>query len=114
MSEELYPYKEESEPLVISSEELIKELSTKDAYGIWYFLDPDFDGHCPCFSRNLIVDGESVEIEGRCWRDGLHNDKQKLYVTGSLPLDKRVVIGAIIKNALDEKEWYNDYVLFTD
>lgn len=72
------------------------------------FWSSEYEGSCPCFWGEKIVDGETVGFHGRCWRVSDHS--QDLYAWGT---DKKFTkeVAQIVKKALDEQKWYNPYTI---
>jgi hypothetical protein len=74
-------------------------------------LDPEWDGCCPCFNIEKVINGKSLHIQGKCWRVSMNFGEQDLYVWGNLPQRELECIAEAFKKRLDEQQWYNEYII---
>lgn len=91
---------------------VIKELESLEPWEVQGFFDPDYDGACPCFYGRKVIDGDALYVNGRCWR--VSSNAQDLRVSGTLDQPALEHIAGIIKEKLDEQEWYNPYTIIYD
>ena len=88
-------------------ETLLSELEAIEDWGVQEYWDRCFDGSCPCFSGQKVVEGKKIGFTGRCWR--VSKNDQDLYVWGEW--DKKTLrkVAKEVKRALDNQKWYNPY-----
>ena len=87
----------------MSKEDFIKTLENKRPQS----LEKDYDGHCPCSSVELEIDGFKFGYRSRCWR--VSENSQDLIIWGNHP--DKVELAELVKKKLDEQEWYNPYTI---
>lgn len=90
-------------------EVFIAELKALESYQVQSFFCDEYDGSCPCFEATKTLNGETVRVGGRCWR--VSENEQDLYIGGTLDTATLEVIANIVKNKLDEQEWYLPYTI---
>lgn len=81
----------------------LKKIEEEGGYGVQKLFEDDYDGACPCFSGEFILDDEHCEVWGRCWR--VSDNSQDLHVM--MPKE----VAKAIKRCLDAQKWYNKYTI---
>jgi len=88
----------------------MEKMKSEDFFGIQYYFEKGYDGHCPCFNGKFKIDGKKYAVWGRCWR--VSDNVQDLNIfTKSRAKKKTMQIAEAIKKILDAQEWYNPYTI---
>jgi len=92
--------------------ELLKEIkSVENCFEIQRHFSKEYEGGCPCFDCELIVNGVTVSVNGHCWRVCKECAYNGLHITGALPEKDLLKIGKAFKRQLDKQKWYSKYEL---
>ena len=77
-------------------------------------LDKKWNGECPCFWCNPIINGHRIKIHGHCWRTtdngkrgGCKCLNNGLHITGKLPKKDLMKLAKAFKKKLDRQQWYS-------